>query len=619
MSVLETPRILFRGQIGWDPIVTNNYEEFYDEDSGETALPSATTTRQRVAEFREEAIVAVSPSANPPAGPSGNWNPHGTHRSTFFDTEVTGVDTGGGVEIGDPCVGAPIGFTGMLVDCEPYGSVSSQLFFDEMTFGIPGGCLVTCQRSTRMIARYINFRRNSYNQMVAGVASVVWQTSFPQGDGLVLDPHTSPALQALDDALRDDDVLGLTVRWNSYRTIYYDDPTLRNGSTQYERAAQEQMLRLRTGGFQPNPARSLVVGVLGLWRRGEPAQEPGDRPLLSAQASRMVATAHARLDGDRLTIDLANSIPEVDADLSKQKLGTLSVVAVGDDGASVVASLGSLTYRDYDRSAYERGAGIVTLRLDPAVLKAAGERNLQLRGSDGTTYLAETELWAVPTEHNLYLDEDDPPTDTAVQLYVRGTPAAAGLLVTRYDASVKPPVQVDQLTTDGDGVVRFPTEPIAGGGVKPYVFVAGPDPRTPAQLDTQLTPYTYVRTLPADKAIGKLAPTWDNVYSGVLASWNAMAPCMDNWLRLGDPKQVKAYGRLLKTLTDPANFESFRFMPVTRDMTAGERTLLWNFLDAPPEVEPDAHERLAATEPPAQQAEPPALDLEKLSRAMRGH
>ena len=53
----------------------------------------------------------------------------------------------------------------------------------------------------------------------------------------------------------------------------------------------------------------------------------------------------------------------------------------------------------------------------------------------------------------------------------------------------------------------------------------------------------YVRTLPADEATAKLAPTWDNVYTGVLANWNAMAPCMDNWLRLDKPAQVKAYRR----------------------------------------------------------------------------
>ena len=609
MSVLETPRILFRGQVSWDPIVTNNYPRFYDENTAESALPGAASAQEQVTAFRQQAIGAVA---------GGNWNPHGTHRSTFFETEVTGVDVGHGVETDDPFVGTPIGLLGMLVDCEPYGSVSSQLFFDEMTFGIPGGCLVSCPRSSRMTARYINFNRNSDNTMIAGVASVVWQTSFAKTDGLSLDPHGSPALRALDAALPDDDVLGLTVRWNSYRTIYYDDPALRNRSPRAAVAAADLTGRLITGGFQPNPARSLVVGVLGLWRRGEPAHEPGDRPLLAVQVGEVVATAHARVEGHRLTIDLCNSVAEVDEILTKQNLGTLSVVAVGPDGHTV-ATLGSLAYHQYDRAAYETGAGIVSIELAPDLVEVAADNDIELRAVDGTRYLAETELWAVPTEPNRYLDEGDPATTTAVQVYVRGVPGPAGIDVTRYDASGAAPVLVDHETTDADGVVQFPIEPMAGGGLTPYLFVCGPDPQTPVQLDTQLTPYMYVRTLPADEAIGSLQPTWDNVYSGVLANWNAMAPCMDNWLRLDDPEQVRAYAPVLKKLTDPSRFESFRFMPVTRDMTVGERTLLWSFLDAPPEADQSATESLDAgqAEPPAPRT-PPRRDLAKLSRAMRG-
>lgn len=75
---------------------------------------------------------------------------------------------------------------------------------------------------------------------------------------------------------------------------------------------------------------------------------------------------------------------------------------------------------------------------------------------------------------------------------------------------------------------------------------------------------------------------------------------------------MRAYGPLIKQLTDPANFEHFRFMPVTRDLTPGQRTLLYNFLDggAP----------LTKAAPPAQAAPQDAAppDFHKLSQAMRG-
>jgi hypothetical protein len=92
----------------------------------------------------------------------------------------------------------------------------------------------------------------------------------------------------------------------------------------------------------------------------------------------------------------------------------------------------------------------------------------------------------------------------------------------------------------------------------------------------------YIRTLQDSPVLSRpkpLEPTWENVYKYCLSNWNAMAPCMDNWLDLKNEAQVKAYGSILKRLTDPANFESYRFMPVTRDMTQAERKLLYDFLD----------------------------------------
>lgn len=592
MSILETPRIYFRGEIAWDPITTNNDQSFYNENTAESVMSPGETVQT----YRDSAIQAVT---------SGLWNPHGTHRTTFYDTEISGADLGAGVITDDPFVGAPVGFLGMLVDCEPYGAWSSQQFFDSMQFGIAGGCQISCARSMRAVARYINFVRNSYNRMIAGVGSVVWQTSFPKA-ALRLDAQDSPALAALGKAMAAKDVLGLTVRWNTYRTVYYDNPCLRNGSPATAAAAAALQARLNDGGFQPNPARGLIVGVIGLWRKGEPAQEPGDRALLAALPGQVVANAHARLDGNRLTIDFGNSFPEVDELLNKQDFGDLKAVAVAADGTTVLATLGPIDYHQYDRLSYERASGIVTLKLDAKAAKAAAGAAIQIRTGDGAIVLAEDVLRALPTDHNLYLDEGQS-RQTLVQVFERGRPVGAGVPVTMYDGNSL--AVSGTATTDASGQAAFTMASIAGGAVEPYVLVAGANPAAPAQLDPQVTPYMYVRTLPADAATAALAPTWDNVYASVLANWNAMAPCMDNWLRLNDETQVRAYAPVLRQLTDPANFEAYRFMPVTRDMTAGERTLLYKFLDSPPAA------GLEMAEAPA--PKPRLKNLERMSRAMR--
>lgn len=584
MSVLETPRLIFRGEVTWDPIVTNNQSEQYDEANARTVFDASAAN---VAAFRKGAIDAVVGG--------GNWNPHGTHRATFYGASITGVDTGNGPSADDPIVKNPVSLIGMLVDLEPYGSSTSQVFFDEMSFGIQGGCRVFAPRATRMTARYINFFRNSGYQYIAGRASVIWQTSFPKANGLRIDPHDSPALRLLAKTLQeDDDVLGLTVRWNSYCTLYFDSRNPANNDA----LAQQLQDKLVGGGFQPNPARSEIVGVLGLWRKGEPASEPGDRALLTLQPKR-IASAHVRLSADQLTLDLANSVPETDVDRAKTDLGELSVVAVAPGSNTVVAKLGSFKYDAYKRETYELSAGVVSYKVDPTEVQKAQEADIQLRKKDGTVLLAEAALRAIPAVPNTYLDEGET-TTLDVMVLDRGKPAGAGINVTMANPDTSISASVTH-ATNAQGIASFP---IAGTTGQIEGFVLTPQGTPLAQgINTQTTTYAYVRTLPADADIAALPPTWDNVHGRVLRNWHAMAPCMDNWLDLGNSDQVKSFAAILHRLTDRANFEAFRYMPVTRDMTAGERALLYKFLDG------------TALESVEMAPEP---SLKKLSRAMRG-
>ncbi len=604
MSILETPRIYFTGQMIWDPIVTNNYPRFYNEDTADPAPPG-----DSVADFRQRAIDFVDPA---------NWNPHGTHRSNFL-AEVSGVDIGCGLDTSDPFVGVPANFLGMLVDAEPYGTFSSQLFFDSMQFGIAGGYRVTCPRRWRAMSRYINFNRNTWNTVKAGIASTIWQTSIPKDCGLQLDPHDSPALQALVEALADDDVLGLTVRWNTYRTVYYDDPTIRtNSGGQLSVDAQALIAKLNLpNSFQPNPARSELVGVLGLWRKGEPACEPGDRSLAAQLPNEVVATAFARVTNDTLVIDLGNSVTEVDAQLTKQDLGTLTVCAMSPDGSTVVEALGTLAYGQYARCAYLATSGIVELPLTPAAAALAAGAPLQVR-SGAAVYLAEEVVRAAPqTQQIIYLDQGGDSVSATLQVLSFGQPAGAGVTVSRFIATADSngnytDTFLDSAETGADGVASFDVAPAGQGAVVQYVFAVGSDAPVPP-FDPLLTPYIYARTLPADSDIGDQQVTWPNVYNYVLSKWKAMAPCMDNWLDLNDPVQVHAFGPMLKKLTDPDNFELYRFMPVTRDMTDGERTLLWTFLDSP--LEAGAGPIVLGAE--AAQAKPPQRNLQALSRLAR--
>ncbi|MGH3871784.1 MAG: hypothetical protein ACRDSR_09790 [Pseudonocardiaceae bacterium] len=555
MSVLDTPRIYFRGQITWDPIVTNNYSQFYDLATSKPTLGAGT-----VAAYRERARRAV---------PRGNWNAHGTHRSTFFETTVTGVDLGDGLQVDDALVGVPVSFTGKLVDLDPYGATTSQLFFDELSCGIQGGSQILASRGSPMVARRINFARNTGYQVIAGGASVIWQASFPTGGGLSVQPRGSAVLAGLHDVLcSDDDVAGLTVRVNAYRTVYYgtEAPTAQQ--------AQDLADRIAQGGFHPNPARSLIVGVIGLWRTGEAPSVPGDRVLARAGDS-PVWTAFAKVSDGRLTIDLSNSVPETGFDVPKLDLGPLTVVAKAEGGD---VPLGSFDYVDYDTAAYEATSGIVTLPLDPCLAATASAADVEVRAPDGTVLLTEQPLTVVADPPDLYLEEGEQ-ASVSLRALLRGRRPDAPVSVTMVEVDGPlPPLQVQ---TDENGEV---TVPINGGKAGSWTWVLvpwqGAAPTPPTSLDPGLSEYLVLRTTPADAEIAALEPTWENVHQYVLRDWEALAPCMDNWLRLGDEQQCRAYARLVRRLTSRERFDDYGYMPVTRDLSQGRRTLLHAWCDA---------------------------------------
>lgn len=554
MSVLDTPRVYFRGQMTWDPMVTNNYDQLYDLAAGKPKLDGGT-----VVEYRERARQTIV---------QGNWNVHGTHRAAFVETTVQGVDRGHGPDRDDALVGAPVSFTGMLVDVEPYGATSSQLFFDQLACGVDGGSQVLAPSAGPVVARRINFARNLSYRVIAGVASVVWQTSFPTARGLSIRPAGSAVLEAFAGSLHDGGARGVTVRFNAYRTTYYgaEEPS--------DADAEDLAARIAGGGFHPNPARSTIVGVIGPWYGHEPSSVPADRVLARGTGSR-VGTAFAKVHDRRLTIDLGNSVPETGFGLEKLDLGPLTVVAATPAGEVV---LGTLPPASYDTAAYEATSGLVELALDEAQAAAAPAGDLEVRTQDGTPLLREQPLTVCADPASLYLEEGDGGA-VGLRAFERGGPPSSPVSITVVD--VQGPLSPVEVQTDVDGRADVPVGPSAPGSwtviLVPWRGVAPP---APTRLVPELHEYFTVRTTPADAEIAGLAPTWDNVYERVLRDWEALAPCMDNWLRLGDEEQCRAYAPLIRKLTSREHFDSYRYMPVTRDLTRGQRTLLHRWCDA---------------------------------------
>ncbi len=635
MSILQFPRVYFNGQIAWDPVTTNNYTPSsaaaaYDENDCESVLNRQPVTASDVTGFRSAAIDGVNNG-------NGNWNPDGTYRSPFFETTISGVDGGSGHTTDDAMFGAPVSFTGMLVDAEPYGAYSSQLFFDDISFGIRGGCRIYGKRAVHFTDRFINFGANPLNGFIAGGAAVVWQTCFPKDTHLQIDAFDSATLAAMADSMASDDVLGVMVRFVTYRTIYYDVADPLNNAAALTAARDKLVAELNSGGFQPNPARSKLVGTVGLWSKDDCLSEASERalaatgapfPVSSASGAPRTAcgTAFAQVHEQALSIDMSNCIPwSADDASSKVDLGPLTIVATDPDDASQTTTVGVINSAAYSQTAYENSAGIVDVPLDPGMAATIADFDISIVTAQNVAIVQEDPYRVLPLDPNFYTDAGAS-ASTRARLYVRGKPAGAGENVVISPMSAASSVHAT-LQTDAKGWVSF-SLPNTTGSVTGYVFQAQPDPSKQPTLpvgnafNPMTWTYMYHRVLPADDDIAAMDPTWANVHGHVLANWEAMAPCMDNWLRLGDEEQVKAYAPLIKKLTAKESFEDFRYMPVTRDLTQGMRTLLYRFLDGET-AEATAELSVAAADysvtaglEPVDQVAPPT-EMDRLSRSHR--
>ena len=120
----------------------------------------------------------------------------------------------------DPLIDAPVELVGKLVDIDPTG-LCSQIFFDELSLGIPGRPHLHARPRRRMSSRWLNFGRNLGRLPIAGGASAAWQAVFPSADVEIVRAGESPLLAPLEDALRDPRARGLMLRLSTYRTQYF--------------------------------------------------------------------------------------------------------------------------------------------------------------------------------------------------------------------------------------------------------------------------------------------------------------------------------------------------------------------------------------------------------------
>jgi hypothetical protein len=333
----------------------------------------------------------------------------------------------------------------------------------------------------------------------------------------------------------------------------------------------------------------------------------------------------------RIAIDLGSTIPEADGLLTKVNFGTMQL-QVAPAGGGPRQTFAELPYAGYNKTAYEASAGVVDFPVSMPV--SAIDQHIVVTFKDPTSGatqvgLEEADFSAETDDRGVYVNEPgapwsptDPTVTIQVRLRGRKPPVGTKLQIGQYApnnpgfnefswalvSASQPNAQAPYVTMAAGAAVvdgAYVTVPVpnvndglpystvtmkvsalrSGPSVLQFFPHASADPITPPPPtvdDFGQTFFGNVRVLPFHNAMTIAFENWlrvgpsvdlvtQRVFDAVFRTFFLMYPAM-RFLR--DPLQFQAWRGRICEVTDPALFETARYMPVTRSLTAGQRQML---------------------------------------------
>jgi len=641
MSILSLPRIHFTGSTDWSPSTGNNASATYDIAEVAPVLQPGVTYSTFLAWMKQR-----TPSLQQP---NGSWNIYGDHATRFAETRFTRADLMTGPVSSDPLFASGMDLRGLiysdgpaparLVMTDPFtgGEATSQIFYQWLLAGATDGVSdpaigFKAGAACRIFSRWPFQTRNINYTFKEGLVGCTWQAAAHNKDIEWFGLDKSPVLAALHAAANSGSNQGIVIRFASYRTLYYQ-------SAKWKGKRIENGLDLvaayEDGFTGDNPARSAMVGSIGMWEADELASAQTGRLLVPVQSAQLannpviaaLGPATAAVDAARnvVVLDFIGTFPELNVQLDKANFGTFQLQSVGAKG--VVTKIADVPYSSYDRGAYESGGGIVEFPVPPGAAQGIAAGSIQLVQTSQTQsfpVLAQTQFVAETDDWGVYVDECQTPTVTIKVTENGAAPQPdVNLWFQQYDSDgnllALPMVRVLDVngqpapTVQGDtngGILSGQSLPVSGGSVTLRVQSLAPGAcflsfypyrgQPPSQIATSAFPlpasfYCAVRMLPFDDALERNTPdsmlSFWFVYTNVLRVIDLVYPIMSKVRNLADLNVIEQMAEQLKFAVSLDTFESTLYMPITRDLSAGKRKLLQRFVNLlPNQIAPDPPE-----------------------------
>ncbi|HLZ08533.1 MAG TPA: hypothetical protein VKT80_08100, partial [Chloroflexota bacterium] len=441
--------------------------------------------------------------------------------------------------------------------------------------------------ATRMFSRWPYQTRNIDYTFKEGLVGCTWQAAAHNKDITWFGLDRSPVLQALHDAANSGSNQGIVIRFSSYRTLYYvaaewKGKRILNGL--------DLVAAYADGFVGDNPARSAMVGSIGVWEAGELASAQTGRVLMPAQSAQLadspaiaaLGPATAAVDAVRnvVTVDFIGTFPEQNVQLDKANFGTLQLQSVDATGA--VTKIADVPYSAYNRVAYESNGGIVEFPIPPGSAQKIAAGSIQLIQSDQTLsfpVLSQTQFVAETDDWGVYVDECETPAVTIKVTENGGAPGPGAMIwFQQYDSdgNLRTTPVVDVVDSNGKpapiveghtngGTLEGQALPVTNGAVTLRVRSLRPGAcflafypyrgQPPSSIPTSGFPlpssfYCAVRMLPFDNALEQNTPdsmlSWKFIYNNVLRVFDLVYPIMSQVRNLANLNVIEQMAEQLK-------------------------------------------------------------------------
>ncbi|HSK81674.1 MAG TPA: ferritin-like protein, partial [Thermoanaerobaculia bacterium] len=572
MSYLDVPRLVFAGKFQADPSTINNDPEHFDSE-----------------DFRSNYQVSG------PGATNGWWNPRGTGAWRLFDCTVQSVAYEDGTWCDDPLIDPVVGLSvtgadarveAKLVDLDPEQQMVSEVW----------GLQVLVQSAAAGVVLRGSFVESPFAD--------IW-TRFPAGQP---DSFFGAYYQSI--------LAG--VQWQSLK-----------GSRFLKEIGDPGKLSLKfnVDGYQDDSTSpwftfGRIVGALGRATPGQPKRFVPGRRLNPAGGSvtnaagqpAAVQNAMGWLDGNRLTVDLGNSLPTASAGGPLQDLGILHIGLLPASGTPV--ALGEVDYRC--PGWYERRAGLVAFELTGKQAKAAANAPLLLLQStaNGLVTLLEENAngqWVRADQFVFRLDSHASATTrlwaTEFGRPLPGQPVALAFDNTYVEQQVlQGPVAGPPVGVPASGL-RFEAPGVTDADGTITVTLTGNLDSNPRQyIDGQVYGVTYglgtVPPAPGSRGLSDILsplvwspyavperPTWLDDVGPIFQQYANLYPVMKPIVDLANfGSLVEKLGILKNVFKAPVSDPNY--MPVTRDLSGPKREMLLRWLKRPRYMRNDSKEDL---------------------------